>query len=328
MRFRVILGLTISAALLVLAAWHVNPRKAVTLIKDVNLAYLGLSAALSISAVWFRAWRWRYLLPESSRVRSSNLFAATMIGYMANNLLPLRIGDIARAYVGARREQASASAFFATLVVEHLLDIFTILLMLGVLVFLVPFPVWLTKGAYLLLGVSLLALALLLLAKAKKEQVSSFIHRKFPFQGAQRIVDLTQAFFGGLKGLEAGRELIAVAFLSIPIWAAYALAIYTALIASHLDLPLVAIWVVLSFLGIGVSLPSAPGFVGTFQFFTVSALAIFAVDQGEAFGFSVILHLSQFVPITLIGWLLLLREQVTLSDLSTIKRRSGQRTPL
>lgn len=324
MKFRVFLGLTISAVLLILAGRHVNPEELISHIKDVNLLYLAVSAAFSMAALWFRAARWRYLLPESGRVRTFNLFAATMIGYMGNNLLPLRVGELARAYIAAKREHASASAFLATIVVEHLLDAFTILLMLGILFFFVAFPVWLTKGAYLLLGASLLAFALLLLVKAKKERLSLVIRRRFSFPGTQRIADLSHAFFDGLKGLEAGWELVVVIFLSIPLWFSYALATYTAFKATHLDLPLVASWVVLSFIGIGVSLPSAPGFIGTFQFFSVSALALFAVDEAKAFGFSLVFHISQFVPVTLMGWLLLLREQMKLSDLSSIKRRSGQ----
>ncbi|MFQ5903633.1 MAG: lysylphosphatidylglycerol synthase transmembrane domain-containing protein [Candidatus Binatia bacterium] len=328
MKFRVFLGLIISAVLLILAARHVNPQEIISLIKDVNLFYLAACVAFSISAVWFRALRWRYLLPDRRGVRTFNLFAATMIGYMGNNLLPFRVGDLARAYIAAKREQASTSAFLATVVVEHLLDLLTVLLILGILVFFVSFPAWFTKGAYLLLGASLLVLALLLLLKAKKEHVGSFIQRKFSFSGTQRIVDLSEAFFDGLKGLEVGRELVVVLFLSIPLWVAYALATYTALMASHLDLPLAASWALLSFIGIGLSLPSAPGFIGTFQFFTVAALALFAVDESEAFGFSLVFHVSQFVPLTLFGWLLLLREQMALSDLATLKRPGGKESPL
>lgn len=320
MKFRVFLGLGISSVLLFLAARHVNPIEIISLIKEVNFFYLAASSALAISAVWIRALRWRYLLPDSDGMRTFNLFAATMIGYMGNNLLPLRVGDLARAYIAARQHRASASAFLASVVVERLLDVLTLLSLLGILFFFIALPAWLTKGAYLLLGTTLLVLAFLLLIKAKKERVGSFIQRKFPSSGAQRIGDLSQAFFDGLKGLEGGWELVIVLLLTIPLWIIYALTAYTALKASHLDLPLVASWTVLSFIGIGVSLPSGPGFIGTFQFFSVAALALFAVDEARAFGFSLIFHLSQFVPITLIGWLLLLREEMVLSDLTTIKK--------
>jgi len=70
-----------------------------------------------------------------------------------------------------------------------------------------------------------------------------------------------------------------------------------------------------------VSLPSAPGFVGTYQFFTVAALALFSVDQNRAFGFSLLQHLSQYIPVTLFGWLLLIKEQMSLGDLVAIRNK-------
>ncbi|HYT55986.1 MAG TPA: lysylphosphatidylglycerol synthase domain-containing protein, partial [Verrucomicrobiae bacterium] len=91
--------------------------------------------------------------------------------------------------------------------------------------------------------------------------------------------------------------------------------------ACRIDVPFAASWVVLAFVGIGVSLPSAPGFVGTYQFFTVAALALFSVDQNRAFGFSLLQHLSQYIPVTLFGWLLLIKEQMSLGDLVAIRNK-------
>jgi len=107
--------------------------------------------------------------------------------------------------------------------------------------------------------------------------------------------------------------------LSIPIWTAYALGTYAALKACAIDAPFSASWVVLAFVGIGVSLPSAPGFVGTFQFFTVAALALYAVDPQQAFGFSLLHQMAQYIPVTLFGWILLVKEQMSLGDLAAIK---------
>ncbi len=239
---------------------------------------------------------------------------------MGNNVLPLRVGDLARIYIAARQARASATAFLATVVVERLLDVFSIVLILGVLVFLIPVPGWVSRGSLILLGISLLAWAMLLFVKAKKSFVGPWIERIFAFRRTQRLINLSHAFFDGLKGMEAGKELIAVSVLTIPLWVNYALATYLALKAVHLDLPVSASWAVLSFVGIGVSLPSAPGFIGTFQFFTVAALALFAVEEKKAFGFSLIFHASQYVPITLYGWLLLLKRHMSFSDLASFRK--------
>jgi uncharacterized membrane protein YbhN (UPF0104 family) len=100
----------------------------------------------------------------------------------------------------------------------------------------------------------------------------------------------------------------------VAIWLLLALSVWTAMHAAHLDLPLVASWVVLAFLGLGVSLPSSPGFVGVIQAATVLALALFAVPRAEALSFSLLFHASQFLPITAAGLVCLLLEHVSLTD--------------
>ena len=93
-----------------------------------------------------------------------------------------------------------------------------------------------------------------------------------------------------------------------------ALAVWTALRAAHLDLPLAASWAVLAFMGLGVSMPSSPGYVGVFQAATVLALALFSVPRTEALSFSLIFHAAQYFPVTLFGLVLLLVEHVSLAE--------------
>jgi len=90
--------------------------------------------------------------------------------------------------------------------------------------------------------------------------------------------------------------------------------VWTALRAANLDLPLAASWTELAFLGLGVSLPSSPGFVGVIQAATVLALALFSVPHAEALSFSLLFHASQFLPVTLCGLAFLLVEHVSLSE--------------
>jgi len=82
----------------------------------------------------------------------------------------------------------------------------------------------------------------------------------------------------------------------------------------HLPLPLIAGWTVMTFVGFGISIPSAPGYVGVWHAATVLALSIFGVAQATALGYALLYHASQFVPITLLGWLFLLREHVSLGE--------------
>jgi uncharacterized protein (TIRG00374 family) len=242
-----------------------------------------------------------------------------MIGFMGNNLLPLRIGDLARAFIAARKENATASAMLATVVIERLLDVFAILIMLGVIFFHLPLPRWIANGFLLMLALGALAWIALLSMNRLSAVISVWSSRLLPVRHQGNIRQLFDSFFAGLAAMRNKKNLAIATLLSIPIWTTYALGTYAALNACNIDVPFSASWVVLAFVGIGVSLPSAPGFVGTFQFFTVAALALFSVDRQTAFGYSVLHHLSQYIPVTLFGWILLIKEQMSLGDLAAIK---------
>jgi glycosyltransferase 2 family protein len=237
-------------------------------------------------------------------------------------LLPLRIGDLARAYIAAKKENVAASAMLATVVIERLLDVFAILIMLSVIFFHLPLPRWIANGFLLMLAIGALAWIALLSMNRLSAMIDGWISRLIPERLQGRVRDFIAAFFVGLAAMRNKKNLTIATLLSVPIWTTYALGTYAALQACAVDVPFAASWVVLAFLGIGVSLPSAPGFVGTFQFFTVAALALFSVDQQTAFGFSLLHHLAQYIPVTLFGWILLIKEQMSLGDLAAIRTQA------
>ena len=320
MRFQTIVGISVSALLLYLAARNVKFAEVLPLLGQVNFIYLTVAGACAVLAVWLRAWRWRYLIPDSELIRTNNLFVATMIGFMGNNLLPLRIGDLARAYIAAKKENAAGSAMLATVVIERLLDVFAILAILSVIFFNMPLPRWIANGFLIMLSVGAVAWIVLLSLRHQAPAIGGWISRFMPPRYGQRAAAFFESFFAGLATMRSRKNLSIATLLSIPIWTVYAIGTYAALEACAIDLPFSASWVVLAFIGIGVSLPSAPGFVGTFQFFTVAALALYSVDQQTAFGYSLVHHLSQYIPITLFGWILLVKEQMSLGDLAAIRK--------
>jgi uncharacterized protein (TIRG00374 family) len=142
--------------------------------------------------------------------------------------------------------------------------------------------------------------------------IRGLFHR---WAGIERwLLDALGTMSEGLKGVRARRHLLPIAASSAAIWLVLALAVWTALHAAHLDLPFAASWAVLAFMGLGVSLPSSPGFVGVIQLATVGALSLFSVPDTEALSFSLIFHAAQYFPVTLFGLVLLLFEQVSLAE--------------
>ena len=310
---QILLGLAVSAGLLVYFFWDVDLGVVAARLRETLWTFLALSIVLAFGSLWARAWRWGYLFPPGPR--PSHLFRSLLIGYMGNNLLPLRAGEVVRVYVASRHGPRFWTTF-ATVVVERVLDGLALGLIVAGLLLVVPVSAEMRWSIAIFLAVDLAALLVLVMIAVAPGMCRVLIETIFHRVGwlERRLIALLGTMTEGLRGIRAPRHVIPVALSSVGIWLFLALSVWTAMHAAHLDLPLVASWVVLAFLGLGVSLPSSPGFVGVVQAATVLALALFAVPRAEALSFSLLLHASQFFPVTAVGLLCLLLEHVSLTD--------------
>jgi glycosyltransferase 2 family protein len=281
-----------------------------------------VSIALGLGGLYARAFRWRWLFPP--RTRPPGVVSATMIGYMANNVLPLRAGELVRIYVAARRvreaESTSATQAFwlvaATIIIERVLDSLAIVLILAVLVFLIPVPAGVEWGAGILLTIDIVGIAVLVTVARAPDVGRRLVTRltgRWP-----RLADTVLAMFDtalrGLDGIRTPAHAMRIAAWTVVIWVLPATASWTMLRAVHLDLPFIAGWVVLAFVGLGISVPSAPGYLGVWHFAAKLALEVFGVAPSAAVAYALIYHASAALPITLLGWLYLMREHLSLGE--------------
>ncbi len=263
-----------------------------------------------------RALRWRYLFPPRSH--PPGLVPATMIGYMVNNILPLRAGEVVRVYVVARRWQRGGSFWMtaATLIVERVLDSLFIVGLLGVLIFLVPVPPVVEWAAIVMLAVDVAGVSTLVAIAVAPEhfrRVVDLLTTRWP-RAHGRAVRAFETFVDGLAGIRTPGHVLPLIGWTAVVWVIPAMAAWGGLKAVHLDLPWLAGWVILAFIGLGVSIPSAPGYIGVFHVAAKLATEIFGVSEPEALGYAIVFHATNFIPVTLIGWLFLLREHVTLGE--------------
>lgn len=281
-----------------------------------------LAVVLGLAGLYARALRWRWLFPPGRR--PPGIVPATMIGYMANNVLPLRAGEVVRIYAAARRlreaEPLSATQAFwlvaATVAIERVLDSLALVLILGVLVFLTPVPPPVEWAAGILLAVDVIGVALLVMVARSPDGGRRLVTRltaRWP-RLERLALSLFDTALRGLDGIRTPAHALRIAAWTPVIWLLPAAAAWAMLRAMHLDLPFVAGWVVLAFVGVGISVPSAPGYLGVFHFAAKLALEIFGVASSTALAYALIYHASAVVPITLVGWLYLLREHVSLGD--------------
>jgi len=241
-----------------------------------------------------------------------------MIGYMVNNVLPLRAGEFVRVYVVARRWGGHFWTTAATLIVERVLDSLCIVLILGVLIFLVPVPSVVEWAAMVMLAIDLVGISVLVAIAAAPARCRRIIERlsgRWPSLQSRALRGF-ERFLHGLDGIRTRAHALPLLAWTIVVWLCPAAAAWTCLKATHLHLPWIAGWVVLAFVGLGVSIPSAPGYVGVFHAAAVLATKIFGVSETDGFGFGIVFHASQFIPVTLLGWLYLVREQMSLGEVT------------
>ena len=323
---KILLGIAISIALLVWLFWKVDVRAVFARLADTHWGWLAVSIVGGLSSLWARAVRWRLLFPRHAR--PTHLFNAVMIGYMGNNVLPLRAGEVLRVYVVTRRGQPFWTTV-TTLVVERALDGVAIGAVLAFVFFLIPTPREIAWAAETFVGVVLLMVIVLVGIAAAPMPCRILIHSlcyRWPAID-RRLLAIFDSMSDGLQGIRRPAQLVPTAVWSVVIWAVIVLSVWACFRAARLDLPVTAALCVIAFIGLGVSLPSSPGFIGVFQAATVLALSIFGVDKVDALGFSLLLHASQFVPVTLWGLLLLVVEHVSLTDATRAGGAPGMTQP-
>lgn len=321
-RLRVVAGVGVSLALFVYLLRSVDLPELARQLALTQWWWMLPAVAVAPLGLWARALRWRYLFPRDTE--PSGLVAANMIGYMVNNVLPLRAGELVRVYVAARRfsgqrDGSLGSSLWltgATVVVERVLDSLTLVLFLAVLVFLIPVPRAFEYAAVVILAVDAVAAAALVslaVAPDRARRLMTRLCRRWPTL-QERATPVLDTFLRGLEGVRTPAHLGPLLAWTVLAWLLPVLGAWAVLRAVHLDLPLLASWTVLTFVGFGISIPSAPGYLGVWHAAAVLALSMFGVSQPTAVGYAILYHASQFVPITLIGWLFLVREHLTLGE--------------
>jgi uncharacterized protein (TIRG00374 family) len=322
MKKRFITGLIISVLLLWLAVRKVNFREFMEAITAAQVKYLVPAFALTLIVCIFRSVRWRLLFSQIKEIKTYNLFSVIMVGFLANNLLPARLGDVVMAYLIGKKEDISKSSALGTIFIDRALDVLTLIMFLTGAILINPFPIWVKRFGLTGILLSFFSALMIWIAVVKKDtciRILDFLLIPLPSSLRTRFAKLSNHFIDGLAVVGKSSILIKSLAVSIMIWASLSLGVYLLFLAFKLPLGFGAALAVLTIVNLGLIIPSGPGFVGTFQFFCVAALGLYAVKESQALGFAVLYHLSQFLPTTLAGFYFLNRENLTLNRFGLVK---------
>jgi glycosyltransferase 2 family protein len=269
------------------------------------------AVVLATLAFPLRLVRWRLLLRDENGLAfpARPLWHAIALGFMANNLLPLRAGELVRSYTASRLARIRFTTVLSSIAVERIFDALTIVALLTLALLSPDLPRSVTVGgvsiAHLaqvggLMGVAgLLGAVLVLSAPLASERL---VRRLFPSSLlADRIVSLIEGVRQGLMVLRTPRRLAGVVFWSLILWLVNALAFYVGFAAFDIPVSYYGALLLQALLILGISIPSTPGFFGPFEAVIVAVLALYGVPNDVAFSYAISFHLTSFVPITLLG---------------------------
>ncbi len=306
------IGFIISALALYLSFRGIEWDKLGTALRDAQYLYLIPSVIALIVAILIRAERWRWMFGERrSNLTVARSFSALAIGYLITNTLPLRAGEVARAIFISRDGKVSISHAASTIIVEHVLDVFTVL---GILVALLPFlplPEWAAQGAEisaLAFGAALIVMLLLVWQRVRIERWAEQILDRIPRLHTATWLQHVIHILDGFAVLQPGKPLIAAVSLSILGWLASAVTIHLALMAFVPNPNLIVSLFVTVTTTFSLLLPATPGGIGVLQGAIVLSLAVFSIPQAPALSFAFVFHLMEIIVMDVLGAIALWRE--------------------
>jgi uncharacterized protein (TIRG00374 family) len=330
---RLWIGIGISAFFLYLLFRKIDPRELAAAFRSMDWRYLIPAVALTFLSYFLRAIRWKYLLLPLKRTSMGNLFPATVIGYMANNLLPARLGEFVRAYVLGQREGIETGSVFATLVVDRLWDGFTVLLILLATLFTLRLPPGMEDvqramhtGGYATLLLYLGVIAFLVLLKHRTAWTIRIVGKvmgPFPAALQEKVIRLLGAFIQGVRLPAGAGNIAALCLSSLAIWTAAVWPIDLLLQAFGIHLPVSASLFIMVFLVFAVMVPASPGYVGTYHYACVTALQAFNISDERALSVALVIHGVGFFPVIVLGFYYLVRDRISLKEAEELSAKEG-----
>ncbi|MCM2284755.1 MAG: flippase-like domain-containing protein [Desulfobacula sp.] len=271
-----------------------------------DIRYLLAGACLILPSFIMRAIRWRFLFSSAMKPSIKSLFLSMMIGYLGNNLLPARGGELIRVYILGKTNGISKSLVFATVLVEKVTDLLILLLLLAAVIWIFPFPAWLVSGGAVIGVFAITALSFLIAIAFSGTRLITFIKTSMSpvmasYTVVKKVENILIGLIDGIKILRRQKNMLAYFLFSGIVWIIEISIVW--LIAKSFNLPLSfheALFVMLV-IGIGSLVPSAPGNVGTFEFFTTNAMGLLNILGGSVLAFSLVLHALTFIGALLIG---------------------------
>jgi uncharacterized protein (TIRG00374 family) len=309
------LGLACSALLMFLAVRQVHWERTAATLQGANwwLMCLGIGALVAAFGVF--ACRWRVLLSSTTRLSFQMTFSYLMIGYLANTVLPLRLGEVARATLLGKRQKISPSLVLGSVVLERVLDVLTVLMLALGVSLLMDIPPVVQAGMMIFAGVGLVVLLSLFWLARTESRVPGwavYLPSRLARLPAERLAGLVARFVRGLSSLRNGPQLALAFLLSASGWIMAGIGTIAFIAAFHLPAPWYAGFFVLAVVNLGGAIPSSPGGLGVYHYLAMLALSVWVSDKSVTLGYAIGIHGVNVLTNIIIGGACLAKEGIVL----------------
>ncbi len=301
---RLWLGVIVSLIFIAIFVLRTDFREVGDAFRDANYWWALASIPVYFAGSWFRAWRWRYLLRPLGEMRTAALFPIVIIGFMVNNLIPARAGELARAYIVGERERVSKMAALGTIAVDRVYDGIVLLLFLlivgafaGVSDELRVIAISMT----ILFGIGLLVLVAFALSEGFSRWAVAMLLRFTPQRVKGQVEELAGSFLVGLHSFRSPYDMFAATATTAVSWLLEATMYYMIGLAFDLNLGFHIYLLVTAGANLTISIPSTPGGVGPFEVVAKETVTYFGVAKGAASAYAVALHALVLFPVIVVG---------------------------
>jgi glycosyltransferase 2 family protein len=307
---RALVGVLVSVVTVVVLLYVVDVREVFGVVSRADPLAVAAVIGTTLVAMWIKAVRWRLFFPEPDTVSRRGLHECLYIGYMVNAILPLRVGEVVRAFLAAESEKQNRSTTLATVFIEKVLDLGTIALMLALLGLIFPDLPESARYAANLSGIGLTiavaGIVFVLAARGVAIRIALWLEKRVPPLASLGLAGLLNAFLDGLAFAQNPVTLAWVLFWSIVQWSISASSVTFALLAvgipgnSWNELLQMTLLVLVA-TNLSMAIPSAPGYVGVFHGVFVATLALFGIHEDRATAAAIIEHALVFGLFIVVG---------------------------
>jgi glycosyltransferase 2 family protein len=291
-----IVAIVLAAVLLYFALRGIDWSRLGAILKGARVEYMALAVLVNSINLWVRSLRWRVLLDGERRLPMSVVFWSNAVGYLGNNFLPARFGEVMRIAAVGFVSGVSKSFVLATAVIERVLDAGVLVLLTSLALLLVEgLPKDLRRASLIFSALSIAGILVMIVLPRFEHRVSGLV-RSMP-----KLQHIASGFLNGLRCLHDLGRAIRFLALTLIIWPIDALIGVLVAQAISLDLELTTSMIVLAAMGLASAMPSTPGYLGVFQAVAVAVLGPFGVPAEMALAWVFLFQVQGYIGTAILG---------------------------